>query len=669
MKKIEEAKKHHINGNLKQAEKIYNKLLIENPEDTNVLNLLSTLKLSQNKLDTAQEKIELALKIDANNPILHQTKGLVLWQKGDINQAKKSFISALDNNPNLYGSQVALGNIHYFNGDKQKAKHHFELGNKITTKHSDSYIGLAKLFMVEGDSDNAMRTIKKVEINKENQLVIQRMMAILLLEKGLFEEAEKYLDEILIVYPQDVISTLYLGLAKLQAGEIELADKHIFEYFKKNTNSSDGLAAVGLLMFNKNNFQLAIEYLEKAIGTGMVPWSWKEALYEAKVKTGELQAAVEFYETLDYVNSKTNFRLAELYQLSGEEQKARKQFRKIDKDDSYYSSSCLNIARSYLLDDKKEKSYNAYKKVLEIIPNHSEAKLYEVNYLLELNETEEAFKTIASINTKVYDDPFNRSISLIYGLLLDKEKRFNEAMAVFKEIQKKQEKPDFKKITEAEVLSVSKLESKLEDGRKEPVFVIGLESTGLSIFSSWLQSNKLNVFNDRLNSKGRDDILSKLIGISNFNQLDMNNERLERKKYFQKAKTIRNDLSNEDLIVDCMHINVFQLALIKKYFPKAKTILLSRNTPDIWLNQKILNKELVDSSEWNETKNQLISMGLNLVQIDIDLWQNNDKETLCLLTKVFGKELSHNKKSEQKYWQRTFFAKDHWKNYQQFLGQ
>ena len=669
MNKLEEAKKHHINGNLEQAEDCYNELLGEDPKNIDVLNLLSTLKLGQNKLDEALENIENALKLDGTKPRLYQTKGSILVQKGSLDQAIESFKKALHENPNLYGSQVSLGNIYYFKGDKQKAKHHYELGNKISSKQSESYIGLAKVQMVEGDVDSALKTLKKVEVSKANQLPIQRMMAILFLEKGLFQDAEVYLEEILKVYPDEVVSSLYLGLAKLQAGEFELADKLIYEFYQKNTNSSDGLAAVGLVMFHKNNFQMAIEYLEKAIGTGMVPWSWKEALYEAKVKIGDVEPALDFYKNLDFVNSKTNFRLGELYLLNGEEYKARKQFKKINKSDSFYISSALNIARSYLTENKKEKANKFYMKVLELIPNNSEAKLFQINYLLEIGDSKAALIEIESINKKVYDDSFNRSVNLIYGLFLDNEKRYKEAMDVFKDLQSKEEIPVFKKITENEVTSVSKLESGLDDGRIDPIFVIGLESTGISLFSNWLKSNNLNVFSDRLNSKGRNDVLSQLVEISIFGHLDDNNERLERRKYYQKAKTVKSELSHDDQIVDCMNINVFQMAIIKKFFPKAKTVLLSRNTPDIWLNQKILHKELIDSTDWNETKNQLISMGLNLVHIDLDLWLENDKETFNLLNEVFGKELQKSENNEQKYWQRTLLTKDHWKNYQQYLGQ
>jgi tetratricopeptide (TPR) repeat protein len=668
MNKLEEAKKHHINGNLEQAEIYYNELLIDEPNNSEVLNLISTLKLTQNKLDEALEIIESAITLDSNKPILHQTKGSVLVQKGNLTQAIESFKKALNENPNLYGSQVALGNIYYFNGDKQKAKHHYEMGCKISSKQAESYIGLAKLYMVEGDVDNALFTLKKVEVSKANQLPIQRMMSILFLEKGMFQDAEVYLEEILKVYQQDVVSSLYLGLAKLQAGDFELADKLIFEFYQNNANTSDGLAAVGLLMFHKSNFQLAIEYLEKAIGTGMVPWSWKEALYEAKVKSGEVQSAIEFYKNLEYVNSKTSVRLGELYQLNGEESNARKEFKKINKNDSYYVSSLLSIARSYITDNKRDKANEAYKKVLKIIPDHSEAKLFEINYLLEINDSKKAFEVIKAINKKVYDDSFNKSINLMHGLLLDEEKRYKEAMGFFNEIQKKEKTQRFKEISEEEIEIVSKLESKLEDGRKDPVFVIGLESTGITLFSNWLKSNKLNVFNDRLVGKGRKDVLSQLVEISLFVDLDDNYERVERKKYFHKAKAANNKLEKGDLIVDCMNVNLFQMAIIKKFFPKAKTILLSRNTPDIWLNQKILNKELIDSSEWNETINQVISMGLNLVQIDFDMWLENDKQTLKLLAGIFAKELNQNGKGEQNHWQRTYFAKDHWKNYQQFLG-
>ena len=145
--------------------------------------------------------------------------------------------------------------------------------------------------------------------------------------------------------------------------------------------------------------------------------------------------------------------------------------------------------------------------------------------------------------------------------------------------------------------------------------------------------------------------------------------RLERKVYHQKTKTLLGEAIEENTqIVDSMFINPYQLRIVKKFFPQAKIVLLTRNTADIWLNQQTFGKEPIDSKEWNEATNQIISMELNLIQIDLDDWLSNKKETIQELEKLFGTELKPYKSDKIKYWNQTLFPAGHWKNYKQFLG-
>lgn len=99
-------------GNLKEALKITNEALKENPNDENLLIVKINLQLANEDFRGALFTIDQALVETPNNADLHFTRGTLL-ESSDISEAMKSYENALKINPNHINALYNLGAAYY----------------------------------------------------------------------------------------------------------------------------------------------------------------------------------------------------------------------------------------------------------------------------------------------------------------------------------------------------------------------------------------------------------------------------------------------------------------------------------------------------------------------------------------------------------------------------
>ncbi len=672
MNKLDQAMEDHKQGNWQLADKAYNEILLEEVDNSDVMYLLATSQMSQNKLDLSLSTINKAIELNNKAPAFLQLKGSILARQGNKEEAIKALASALKENPNLYQAHILAGHLYYEKGDKKQALKHFAMAKKISPELPEAQVNLAKIELDAGEIQKAIDILRTVEQKHPEQASVKMMMGQAFIENGAYSFAENYFQKVLAMHPDYQLAGLYLGIAKLNSGDEENAQKLITAFNQQYPNTKEGVAALGLLMFKNNRFRAAIEYLNNAIGQGLAPVSWQAALVESLARLGEYEKAIGFYERIArrFDDKNAEYRLAELFELDGKTGKAKKHYKKTDQSDSKYIASLLGLTRCYLLEEKFEKAEKKVKKVLEKNAKHAEAILLFLTSLLNQEKEKAALKVLESLEYSNYNDVYKKTFRIQHGLILDKQKKYKKAMKVFNDKSKKEEERKIQKLhplSEEELKLVKSFETHIDDDKKDPVFVIGAQSTSINQFVTWLNKSKVTVLNDRLISLGRPDLLYGQQQVSVLKDLDDDKVRLERKLYFQKARVLMTALIENSLFVDCMYLNPLQMTLVKKFFPNAKIVLLSRKEGDIKLNQKVFGKEPIEAKDWEKHKNQVIAMDLNVLEVNVDKWEEGDKDTLKQLSVVFEKELTKDKNEKVKYWRKNMFTKNHWKNYKDEL--
>lgn len=671
MNKLEQAREDHLKGNWQLADTAYEEILNEEPENADVLYMLATSKMTQNKLDVALDSIKKAIEINTQAPAFYQLKGSILARQGKVDDALADLETALKENPNLYQAQVLAGHIYYTKGIRKNSERHFRMAIKIDAKKPEAHINLAKLLIDEGDINTAINILRELEEKHPDQAAIKMTMGQAFIESGAYNYAENYFQQVLAMHPEYELAGLYLGITKLQTGDIKNAEQLIHTFNKQYKNTREGMAALGLLMFKQNNFQSAIGFFRNAIGKGFAPVSWRATFVESLAKIGQYQPAIDFYLNLEKSNktNSTTFRLGELFELQGKVKKAKKQYKQIEKEDSKYIAAQLGLARNYLREEKFEKSEKHSRNVLNINGKHAEGLLLLLTTLLNQGDQDKSLKILESLNYDEYADAYKKSFRLQHGLILDNQEEYKKAYEVFTDVSKQQQQREsnYRPMSKQDVKTIAKFKTKIDDKRKEPVFIIGSQNTNISNFIMWLYKQGVVVLNDRMLSRGRDDILFGYQELKDLDKLKDEDVKKERNNYYEKVQAMINS-KEQVLVADSMYINPYQFAIIKKIFPDAKVILLTRKEEDLELSEKAFGKEPLDVEQWNEAKQQIEDMELNLIKVNIDKWLENDKNLIEKLSDVFEKDLSKTKDAEPKYWQKNYFPKDHWKNYKKQLG-
>jgi tetratricopeptide (TPR) repeat protein len=543
---------------------------------------------------------------------------------------------------------------------------------KVDASKVDAQVHLAKILLDSGEIEIALKKLRAIELDHPEDPMAKMAMGQAYLENAAYSFAESCFQKVIGIFPKYDLAKLYLGITKLYTGDTETAEKIILTFNEKYKNIREGIAALGLLNFQTSRFKAAADFLSVATNDGIAPMSWKGAYAESLARIGQINPAIDFYKRM--VNQfKTRpyiFRLAELYELQGKTGKAIKQYREIKETEGKYILSLLGLSRCYLLEEKFAKAEKSSKKVLTINKNNPEATLILINCLLFQEKQQEALDILESINYTNLSDVFKKTLRVLHALVLDKQEKYDEAMATFKDESKleKIEFPENKSLSEQDHKIIQRFHSTIDDTRKTPIFVIGTQSTDINNFVHWLNTQEIKILTDRLVTAGRQDVLYSYQKIEDLIAYDDAMVAKERDEYFNQANALLGNNDSNQLFVDCLYTNAYQMATIKKVFPDAKVILLNRETADIWLNQQAFGKEPIESTGWNEEKNQIISISLDLTIIDIDKWLDNDKQVLKILSSIFEKDLTSDNKPTAEYWRRTFFPKGHWKNYKKFLN-
>jgi len=107
------ARERHQRGDLASAEAIYSRLLTLDPADSEVLFLFGHLQVTKGALDAGLECLQLAQQLDAVNPQIPYTIGVILQEAGRLAESIAAYQSALALNPNMVTAWENLCTAYY----------------------------------------------------------------------------------------------------------------------------------------------------------------------------------------------------------------------------------------------------------------------------------------------------------------------------------------------------------------------------------------------------------------------------------------------------------------------------------------------------------------------------------------------------------------------------
>jgi len=143
---FDEAKKLHINGEIKNAQVIYLQLLKKNSNNSNLLFLLATTCVQLNDYEKGKDFINKSLKINGNFPESYNGRGIIFAEEGNYLNAIKDYDKALSLRQNYFDANlnkaVALKEISEFN----ESIKYFEICIRLRPNDFKIYNNLGNLY-------------------------------------------------------------------------------------------------------------------------------------------------------------------------------------------------------------------------------------------------------------------------------------------------------------------------------------------------------------------------------------------------------------------------------------------------------------------------------------------------------------------------------------------
>jgi tetratricopeptide (TPR) repeat protein len=205
----------------------------------------------------------------ARNPVCwmaHSNLGLLLQEKGDVDEAITHFEKVLEISPNVAGGHSNLGNALLQKGLIDQAMAQFQTALMISADSADAHNNLGGALLQEGQVDEAITHFEKALEKQPAYALAHSNLANALLQKGDIDEAIRHYQKTLELPFDHAESHYSIGNALRKEGEIDEAILHYRkalelrpDYANAHNNLANALRQKGLIGEAVLHYQKALQ--------------------------------------------------------------------------------------------------------------------------------------------------------------------------------------------------------------------------------------------------------------------------------------------------------------------------------------------------------------------------------------------------------------------------
>jgi tetratricopeptide (TPR) repeat protein len=150
------AVRHHQQGELPEAERIYRRILAIDARHAGALHMLGTLAHQVGRQDIAAQLIRSAISIDPAQASYYSNLGTVLQAMGRLDEAAAAYEQALDRNPRLAEARMNLGAVLQLKGHTGQAAACFRETLALQPNLPQAHMNLGNILNAQGKFAEAL---------------------------------------------------------------------------------------------------------------------------------------------------------------------------------------------------------------------------------------------------------------------------------------------------------------------------------------------------------------------------------------------------------------------------------------------------------------------------------------------------------------------------------
>jgi predicted O-linked N-acetylglucosamine transferase (SPINDLY family) len=136
----------HKTGKLEEARLIYEKLLIKDPNNFQLINLLGAISFQQKKFDDSIIQFKKAINLNSNHHALYNNLGATYKETERYEDAIKNLKKAIELNPNYAEAYNNLGIVFKKKYQHKEAHNNYKKAIELNPNYAEAYNNLASLY-------------------------------------------------------------------------------------------------------------------------------------------------------------------------------------------------------------------------------------------------------------------------------------------------------------------------------------------------------------------------------------------------------------------------------------------------------------------------------------------------------------------------------------------
>lgn len=367
---------HHQQGNLSQAESLYQQLLSVQPKHTDSLHLLGVLYIQAGKPKDAVTLIRKAIKLSPDTDIFYCNLGSAFQAQQLFKEAEEAFNRALALNPKHVQSLYNKGNLYLDQENYAKALDIYEQVLKLCPDHVDALNNIGNCYKSLGDFTKAeafySQAIEKQPTCAEAHINLGQLYY----HQGKMDDALVHFKDSQIQHPDNVDIVAELALVLVGVEKFDEAEECIARVLSRVPDHPIALCANGDFFMRQGDNEKAKQNFLKAIEVDSgyyLPYSKMGLLIESQ-PGGDSAEALSYFEKAQNLNPEDPENLCNMgisYQRLERYEESIAALEQSIKRNPRGSEAYINLGKTYLQQCAYDKALECYEQALDMAPNKS----------------------------------------------------------------------------------------------------------------------------------------------------------------------------------------------------------------------------------------------------------------------------------------------------------
>ncbi len=659
---IEQALEHYRAGRWSEAESLFRQMLEDEPDNPEVLFMLSLVCRQQNDLDEAAEHIGRAVQIHPQNATYHHALGSVALQRQDLPDALAAFGKAVDLDPNYTEAQTAIAYCHLLNRDYATAENAARIALRAKPDHAPALVNLGIALLEQEQAANAIGYLQQaVQLEPENAGA-QMQLGRAFMSRNQAAFAAQCFKNALERSPSNIELLQLHANAREKIGDFEGAVENYRSVLDQGVETADTLGGLARLTARIGDGRAAENLFLRALHVAPdrhdVRLSYARYLYEQERYRDAYSRLRPIVES-DADLPKAGLLLAETAFHLGRIDEALNLVKPLLTAADVPADARLLLARILFAQSENAAAVSQLDKLLAMDTPPVEAQLLQLARLSVTQDWSAASDLLAQLRRRPdLTASQRRRVSCVDAQVMHHQEKYQSAwerllavshvladtMKIRSEVPLRVEQNQPAETAMSREVAWSWPPQAPDDGRADPVFLFAWPGSGRRRLLSALRWHpQIQLVDDsavrqserRLavsHPQGRDPL-------SNLREADI---LLARRRYWKKLKSSLSPLRQDAMLVDGMWLTAESLPSIYRYFPQAKMIVLTRNAKDMavsWMFEAYADLE--DMAEYYTAQLDLLTQSqagvpLKYLTVEHEELQRNPGDVLRNLTTELG---------------------------------